>query len=109
LLADLGYEVELTSATGDGGKDILAYMTTLHGRVLCLVEAKRYKREHRVGVELVRQLCGTLADSNATSAILVTTSSFMPGAKSFQQRHRYRLDLRDYGNIVQWIDGYRRH
>ena len=108
LLDDLGYEVELTPATGDGGKDILAYMTTPHGRVLCLVEAKRYKRDHRVGVELVRQLYGTLADSEATSAMLVTTSSFMPGAKSFQQRHRYRLDLRDYGNIVEWIEGYRR-
>lgn len=109
LLDDLGYEVELTPATGDGGKDILAYMTTPHGRVLCLVEAKRYKRDHRVGVELVRQLYGTLADSEATSAMLVTTSSFMPGARSFQQRHRYRLDLRDYGNIVEWIEGYRRH
>lgn len=108
LLNDLGYEVELTPATGDGGKDILAYMTTPHGRVLCLVEAKRYKRDHRVGVELVRQLYGTLADSEATSAMLVTTSSFMPGARSFQQRHRYRLDLRDYGNIVEWIEGYRR-
>lgn len=106
LLDDLGYEVQLTPATRDGGKDILAYMTTPHGRLLCLVEAKRYRRRP-IGVELVRQLYGTLADSDATSAMLVTTSSFRSGARDFQKRHPYRLELRDYDNIVEWIEGYR--
>jgi restriction system protein len=109
LLADLGYEVELTPATRDGGKDILAYMTTPHGRLLCLVEAKKYRRDRTVGVELVRQLYGTLADADASSAMLVTTSSFSPDAKAFQQRHQYKLALRDYGNIVQWIEEYNRN
>lgn len=108
LLSDLGYEVELTPATRDGGKDILAYMSTPHGRVLCLVEAKRYRRDRPVGVELVRQLYGTLTDAEASSAMLVTTSSFSPDARTFQKRHEYRLALRDYGNIVDWMDGYRR-
>lgn len=107
LLVDLGYEVELTPATRDGGKDILAYMTTPHGKLLCLVEAKRFRRDRTVGVELVRQLFGTLADAEANSAMMVTTSRFSPDAKSFQQRHQYRLALRDYGNIVEWIGGYR--
>lgn len=64
LLADLGYEVELTQATRDGGKDILAYMDTPHGKLLCLVEAKRYRHDRPVGVELVRQLYGTLVDAD---------------------------------------------
>lgn len=109
LLTDLGYEVELTPATRDGGKDILAYLTTPHGRLLCLVEAKRYRKDRTVGVELVRELYGTLTDAEANSAMLVTTSSFSPDAHSFQKRHRYRIALRDYGNVVDWIDGYRRH
>jgi restriction system protein len=108
LLTDLGYDVELTPATRDGGKDILAYMTTPHGKLLCLVEAKKYRRDRPVGVELVRQLYGTLADADASSAMLVTTSSFSPGAKAFQQRHQYKLTLRDYGNVVQWIEGYKK-
>ncbi|MBR0642671.1 restriction endonuclease [Plastoroseomonas hellenica] len=107
LLTDLGYEVELTPATRDGGKDILAYMTTPHGKLLCLVEAKRYRRDRTVGVELVRQLYGTLIDADASSAMMVTTSSFSPDARSFQQRHKYKLALRDYGNVLQWIEGYR--
>lgn len=68
LLSDLGYEVELTPASRDGGKDILAYMSTPHGRLLCLVEAKRYRQDRPVGVELVRQLYGTLIDADASSA-----------------------------------------
>ncbi|HEV7660165.1 MAG TPA: restriction endonuclease [Allosphingosinicella sp.] len=109
LLTDLGYEVELTPPTRDGGKDILAYMTTPHGKLLCLVEAKRYRQDRTVGVELVRQLYGTLIDADASSAMMVTTSSFSSDARSFQQRHQYKLALRDYGNLLQWIGGYRRH
>lgn len=109
LLADLGYEVEITPPTRDGGKDILAKMNTPHGKLLCLVEAKKYRADRPVGVELVRQLYGTLIDANATSAMLVTTSYFSPDAKTFQQRHRYKLSLHDYGNVVQWIDEYKKN
>jgi len=108
LLVDLGYDVELTPATRDGGKDILAYMETPHGRLLCLVEAKRYRADRKVGVELVRGLYGTLADVDASSAMLVTTSSFSPDALAFQKRHQYKLALRDYGNVVQWIEAYKK-
>ena len=109
LLTDLGYEVDLTPTTHDGGKDILAQMTTPLGRLLCLVETKKYRADRPVGVELIRQLYGTLIDANATSAMLVTTSYFSPSAKTFQQRHKYRLSLRDYGNVVRWIDGYKKN
>jgi HJR/Mrr/RecB family endonuclease len=85
LLADLGCDVELTPATRDGGKDILAYMTTPHGKLLCLVEAKKHRRDRPVGVELVRQLYGTLTDADASSAMLVTTSSFSKEAKAFRR------------------------
>ena len=106
LLADLGYDVELTPATRDGGKDILAQMTTPHGDVLCLVEVKKHRADRPVGVELVRQLYGTLVDADATSAMLVTTSSFSSDARMFQQRHQFKLALKDYADIVRWIDGY---
>lgn len=107
LLADLGYEVELTPATRDGGKDILARTSTPHGELLCLVETKKQRADRAVGVELVRQLYGTLIDADATSAMLVSTSYFSSDAKTFQQRHQYKLALRDYHDLVQWIDGYK--
>ena len=103
LLTDMGWDVELTRATRDGGKDILAYLNTEIGRLLCLVEAKRYRRDRKVGVDLVRTLYGTLCDYQANSAMMVTTSSFSPVAHEFQQRHEYQLSLRDYSDVVGWI------
>lgn len=108
LLTDMGWEVELTKATRDGGKDILAYLDTDVGKMLCLVEAKRYREDKKVGVDLVRSLYGTLYDHRASSAMLVTTSSFTAGAREFQRKYEYQLSLRDYGDLVQWIQNYKR-
>lgn len=107
LLDGMGFEVELTKQTRDGGKDILAYMKTPVGKFLCLVEAKRYRQNRTIGVELVRTLYGTLSDYQANSAMLVTTSSFSQDAHAFRRRHEYQLSLHDYGNIVTWIQNHK--
>jgi restriction system protein len=107
LLESQGMTVELTPRSKDGGRDILAYSESALGKFLCLVEAKRYAETHKVGVELVRQLYGVLCDHLATSAMLVTTSSFTKGAKEFQQRHQYEMSLRDCSDVLKWIDGYK--
>jgi hypothetical protein len=108
LLSNMGWRVELTPATRDGGKDLLAYLDTEVGEILCLVEAKKHRRDRKVGIDLVRSLYGTLCDYQANSAMLVTTSSFSPDAHEFQKKHRYQLSLRDYGHIVDWIQRYRK-
>lgn len=107
LLSDMGMDVELTQATRDGGKDILAYMDTDIGRLLCLVEAKRYDAKRPVGVSLIRTLYGSLADHQATIGMLVTTSRFAKPAQEFQERHKYQLSLKDYGDVVSWLLKYK--
>lgn len=109
LLQDMGWDVELTQQTRDGGSDILAYLNTDIGKLLCLVEAKHYREDRKIGVDLVRTLYGTLCDAQANSAMLVTSSSFTAGAKEFQQRHKYQLTLKDYADIVGWIVKYGRN
>jgi restriction system protein len=106
LMSSMGWDVELTGKTRDGGKDILAYLNTDVGRILCLVEAKRYSRERPVGVEVVRSLYGTFCDYQANSAMLVTTSRFSADARQFQKKHKYQLSLRDYSDVANWIDKY---
>src|SRR5205823_142486 len=49
LLTGMGMDVELTPATRDGGKDILAYLNTEIGKFLTLVEAKQHSRSRPVG------------------------------------------------------------
>lgn len=107
LLDDQGFKVELTQASKDGGKDIIAEMETEIGKILCLVEAKHYNPNRPVQVSLVRQLLGTYVDYGATSAMLVTSSHFTRGAKEFQARHEYRLTLKEYEDVVRWIKKYK--
>ena len=107
LLRDMGYDVELTPATRDGGKDILAYFKTEIGAFLCLVEAKRYRQDRKIGVELVRSLYGTLCDYQANNAMMVTTSAFSKDAREFQKKHQFQLSLRDYTDLTKWLQNYR--
>jgi HJR/Mrr/RecB family endonuclease len=109
LLHDIGYEVTLTKATRDGGKDILASMKTELGDFLCLVEAKHYREDRKIGVSLVRTLYGTLCDYQASSAMLVTTSSYSKEAHALQKKHKYELSLRDYTDVAGWIQRYGTH
>lgn len=107
LLSGMGWDVELTQQTRDGGKDILAYLNTDLGRILCLVEAKHFRTDRKVGVDLVRNLYGTFCDAQANSAMLVTSSAFTADAREFQQKHSYQLALRDYADLVKWIMKYK--
>jgi hypothetical protein len=106
LLRDMGHDVTLTQATRDGGKDILASMKTEVGEFLCLVDAKKYREDRKIGVSMVRTLYGTLADYQASSAMLVTTSSYSKDARAMQEKHKYQLSLRDYTDVASWIQKY---
>jgi restriction endonuclease Mrr len=88
LLSGMGMEVELTPATRDGGKDILAYMNTPVRKLLTLVEAKQHNKNRPVGISLIRSLFRTLVDHQATTGMLVTTSRFAKPAQQFQERHK---------------------
>jgi len=107
LLDDMGYEVQLTPASKDGGKDILAVVPTRIGRMLCLVETKHYNPKRPIQVGLVRQLFGTYMDHGASSAMLVTSSRFTRGARQFQARHEYQIYLHEYEDIIDWIHKYK--
>lgn len=103
LLRGMGWDTYLTPATRDGGMDILAYLNTPIGRLLCIVEAKHYRPDRPVGVQLVRNLYGTFCDREANSSLLVTSSYFSPDAVAFQERHKHVLELRDYTHVINWI------
>jgi len=84
LLARMGFQVEMTRATGDGGIDIIATLNKpiIGGRVL--VQCKRFAVTGLVGAPLVREFYGALkADQGAVKGIFVTTSSFTAQAREF--------------------------
>lgn len=98
-----GYDVELTPATRDGGKDIYVAHKDDFGSFLYLVECKHYDPSHKVGVNVLRDLYGILSKEKATYGIVVTTSDFTKPAQEFQQEIQFQMSLQDFNSIKQWL------
>lgn len=103
LLIRKGYNVELTPATRDGGKDIYASRKNNLGSFLYIVECKKYKPTHKVGVNVLRDLYGVLSKERATYGVAVTTSYFSKPAQDFQQELQFQMSLKDFDSIKQWL------
>jgi restriction endonuclease Mrr len=105
LFEELGYAVELTSPTRDGGCDLVAFTEDKIGiRTKYIIEAKHYKPENRVGVSFVRQLSAVRQKFGAHHGILITSSSFTKDAIK-ENKEFYGLHLKDYDVLLKWIKG----
>jgi DNA-binding response OmpR family regulator len=107
LLKDMGYTVELTRAAADGGVDIFATQKKGIGESLLIVDCKRYAPYKHVGVCIVRSLYGITEQMKATMGIIATTSYFTKPAKQFQETVKYRMTLKDFEGIIEWLKNYR--
>lgn len=105
LFIGFGYEVELTKQTRDGGKDIIAIRDSEVAEKF-IIEAKRPKPGNPVGIVPVRALYGVKSDEGATKAILATTTHFTRDATMFFERHKWELEPKDYGGLMEWIKQY---
>ena len=105
LLGSRGYDITLTPASRDGGVDIYAAKQSELGSFLYLVECKRYAPENKVGVGLIRELLGVVAQQRATAGILATTSFFTAGAQELQRDVKWQLSLKDYADVEAWLTG----
>ena len=103
LYDKLGYKVELTKTTRDGGKDIIIYSDGPTGHNMYYVECKMYKKDNKIDVELVRSFYGVVEASRATAGILVTSSSFTKDAKEFEKQVYRRLTLLDYMDLLSAV------
>lgn len=107
IFSDKGYKVELTPPTRDGGFDIYAAKNDTFGKLLYLVECKRYATTNKVGVEIVRSLNGVLNQHRATAGIIVTTSSFTARAVDFETPFQHQMSLKDFEDLKGWLKEYK--
>jgi len=103
ILSRKGYNVELTPATRDGGKDLYVAQKNDLGSFLYLVECKKYAPNQHVGIDVIQRLYGVVSAEDATCGIIATTSYFTKPAKDFQQEHKFRMSLNDFNSIKQWL------
>ncbi len=108
ILAQYGWEIDLTPATHDGGYDLFAIQKSNAGvRTSWIVECKKYRRDRKVGVDVVRALYGVRNTSMPAGMImLATTSDFSRDVRAMKES-RYDLELRDQKDILSWLNDYK--
>ncbi|MGC4076403.1 MAG: restriction endonuclease [Rubrivivax sp.] len=106
ILKDLGFDVELTQATRDGGRDIIAHVRNAVCSFLTHIECKRYAPENKVGVGIIREVAGVHHIRKATKSIIVTTSFFSNDAIKEAQMMENQLDLKDFNDLKLWLQRY---
>jgi len=89
LFVAMGAEAWNTFPSKDGGVDAVAVSKHLAFGGVCFIQAKRYTGV--VGLEAVHALTGVMADHNATTGVLVTTSWFGRASELFAGRNRITL------------------
>lgn len=103
-----GFRVELTAATRDGGRDVIAVGNEKIAATKYLIECKRYAAQNKVGVQPVRGLLGVVQDERATKGIIVTTSAFTTPAEELLKRQKWVLEGRDFEGLLAWLKEYQR-
>lgn len=101
----LGYDVTLTSATRDGGKDIILRDKSLFGDFVYYVECKKYAAERAVGVGVVRNLSAAVYADRVNGGIVTTTSYFTKDAREFILKNKLecQIKLQDFETIKRLL------
>ncbi len=73
LYLHLGFDIEFSSRSFDGGIDVTAHSDRSGKKELILIQCKRYLNK-KIGSPEMRDLMGAVASAKATRGIIVTTS-----------------------------------
>jgi restriction system protein len=107
FFARLGFVVELGPGRGDGGVDIRLWPDD-PARGLpptVLVQCKRQRR--RIEHTVVKALWADVEHEQAASGLIVTTSSFAPGARELRTARGYAVGEADRDALRQWVSAMR--
>ena len=105
LYNKLGYNVELTQTTRDGGKDIILRKPDVLGNMIYYVECKRYKEKNKVGLDVVQRLTGIVETDKVNGGIIATTSYLSPSAERWiiENRYNYKIQMHNFKTIQNML------
>jgi restriction system protein len=108
ILANFGWEVELTQETKDGGYDIFGVSKSSPDgffKSSYIVECKKYSKKNKIGVSVARELLQVKNDKKAANALLITTSDFTKGVYDYSI-NRLDFDVKNFDDIIEWCKYY---
>lgn len=102
----LGYDVELTKKTRDGGKDIILRKSDLVGDFIYYVECKKYSSNRPLGIGLVREVLGTIITDKVNGGIIATTFFFSRDAQQFvrEEKLNSQIQLHDFRMVQNLLN-----
>lgn len=102
----LGYKIELTKATRDGGKDIILRKPDILGDFIYYVECKKYASDNPIGVGIVREFSSVINWDKVNGGIIATTSYFAKDAKKLILDYNlgFQIQMHDYGKIQELLN-----
>lgn len=106
ILKDMGFDVELTKATRDGGRDIIAHIRNSVCSYLTHIECKKYAPDNKIGVGIIREVMGVHQIRQATKSIIVTTGFFTKDAVKEAGMVESHLALKDFHDLKEWLQRY---
>jgi HJR/Mrr/RecB family endonuclease len=95
----VGYGVELTQATNDGGKDIILYRD---GKKI-FVECKRWSGDWLIGREILQKLAGASLAEKSDKMICITTGNYHRNAIEYAKLID-NLSLWDMQDVMETVD-----
>lgn len=101
IYARHGYDVELTKATRDGGKDLILRKPEIIGDSIYYVECKKHSETNLVGVGIIRNLHSTINVDKVNGGVIATTSYFTKDARKFISENKLnaQIKLHDFGTV----------
>lgn len=103
-----GYTTILTAPRKDDGADLIL-LENDSDKQLAIVECKKYRRDRRIGVHIIRALVGASIQWDTKHAVLLTTSDFTKGARAaaaMYQSRGFRIDLADASELLRMLGAY---
>ncbi len=103
-----GYVVQIGSGRNDGGIDVRVWNPHLNASdpPVQLIQCKRTKS--KIDKVLVKSLWADIDDENAKGGIIVTTSSFSPGAREVCKVRKYPVREVNRKVVIQWLNELRK-
>lgn len=100
-----GFAVALGPGRNDDGVDIRLWPSEVDpddlGPAVTLVQCKRERR--RIGKTVVKALWADVVQEDASSGLIVTSSSFLPGARATRTARGYPIEEADRESLRTWI------
>lgn len=113
LFARMGFEVDLFRESKDDGIDFLAVRSDEVAPFVLVAQCKHpdspagEKKRRKVGVALMRELYGTAMWNDVPGCVMITSSEFTRGAKSFADAKPDQIKLANRAALLGWIKQYR--